>query len=146
MLVVSTTQRLSVQGLLSCLEERNKDPVIGSVVRILAKKIPVEWSTCVEAEKKRRTLVSSGIKEPEGDLPPSQQQLDVEGKVTTILDALNVQCRPTREFCIAFFNPCEFTQYVNERTFADSTPDLILCPRTIVEQVSALLLRFLFFS
>ena len=92
--------QLSSQDLLLRIEECNKDPVIGSMLCILAAKIPSEWSSYVEAERRGRTLIFSGIKEAEGDLPPSQQQMDVESKVTKVLDALNVQCRPTCIFRI----------------------------------------------
>ncbi|VDO70332.1 unnamed protein product [Heligmosomoides polygyrus] len=53
----------------------------------------------IEEEKRSRSLVVSGVSEPDSEhLPPSLQRAELREKVTNLLDALKVDCEPVEVF------------------------------------------------
>ncbi|XGW02668.1 hypothetical protein V3C99_014589 [Haemonchus contortus] len=64
----------------------------------LSEKIPCESREYVEAEKRARSLVVSGLEEAPAHLKPSERQKQLEGKVADLFDALQVECRPVEVY------------------------------------------------
>ncbi|KIH65752.1 hypothetical protein ANCDUO_03926 [Ancylostoma duodenale] len=62
----------------------------------LSEKFQKGFSEVLEAEKRSRSLVISGIEEPPEGLRPSERRKDLESKVNDILDAIDVDCCPTK--------------------------------------------------
>ncbi|KHJ89753.1 hypothetical protein OESDEN_10414 [Oesophagostomum dentatum] len=73
---------------------RNKDPVVEKMLIALKTKIPEEVYNAINAEKRGRSIVTSGISECTPDKPLRSRQKDLECKVVEVLDALNVDCLP----------------------------------------------------
>ncbi|EYC12542.1 hypothetical protein Y032_0047g1539 [Ancylostoma ceylanicum] len=96
--------QLSARNLLALIKERNRDPIIETLLQFLEAKIPIKIGERAEAEVRARTIVISGLEEADEDLLPSKQQADVESKVTEILDTLKVQCRRTAVYSIGKLN------------------------------------------
>ncbi|VDO36388.1 unnamed protein product [Haemonchus placei] len=89
---------LSASQLLKAVLERNTDPVIEKMLLALAEKIPKEMSELMEADKRSRSIVLSGLEEAPSHSLPSEKQRDLEAKVSDVLDVLNVECRPVEVY------------------------------------------------
>ncbi|KIH44879.1 hypothetical protein ANCDUO_25088, partial [Ancylostoma duodenale] len=61
-------------------------------------RIKKEVADYIDAEKRGRSLVISGIDEPSASLPLKNRQADLEEKICNILDALDVDCAPTEVY------------------------------------------------
>ncbi|EYB84415.1 hypothetical protein Y032_0317g2330 [Ancylostoma ceylanicum] len=85
---------LSISQLFKAALDRNSDPQMEKILRALIDKLPMETTEKIEEEKRSRSIVISGLKECSPNTRPSQRQKDLEGKVTEILDALDMECRP----------------------------------------------------
>nr|CDJ82952.1 unnamed protein product [Haemonchus contortus] len=86
--------KISATDLLRTIIERNKDPLLEPLLIALSDKIPREFSESINSEKKARSIVVYGLEEAGTELRPSERQKDLEEKVTKVLDALKVECRP----------------------------------------------------
>ncbi|KAK6045761.1 hypothetical protein COOONC_16734, partial [Cooperia oncophora] len=84
---------MSAMELLKSIIELNQDPAIENMLIALSEKIPKEFSDFLEGDKRERSIVIAGLEEAQGELPPSARQSDLEGKVSKVLDALDVECR-----------------------------------------------------
>uniref|UniRef100_A0A7I4XYW4 Uncharacterized protein n=1 Tax=Haemonchus contortus TaxID=6289 RepID=A0A7I4XYW4_HAECO len=89
---------LSASQLIKAVLERNTDPEIEKMLLVLADKVPKEMSELLEAEKRSRSIVLSGLEEAPPHSLPSEKQRDLESKVFDILDVLNVECRPVEVY------------------------------------------------
>ncbi|XGW10718.1 hypothetical protein V3C99_012323 [Haemonchus contortus] len=78
--------------------ELNQDPVIGNMLIALSEKIPMEFSEFIESDKRSRSIVISGLDEMQGAPTASTRRRDLEEKVSTVLNALDVECRPTEVY------------------------------------------------
>ncbi|KAL6729822.1 hypothetical protein Aduo_000841 [Ancylostoma duodenale] len=74
--------------------EMNSDPRIERLVLALKARTPQGVADAVEAEKRGRSIVISGVPECGLDQPLSVRQKDLEQKVVSILDTLGVDCVP----------------------------------------------------
>ncbi|KIH58424.1 hypothetical protein ANCDUO_11368, partial [Ancylostoma duodenale] len=83
------------------IKEKN---TIENALELLYQKIPKEISREVEAEKRARTVVISGIKEPAEGLRPTERSRDLKSKVHEILDALDIDCNISDVFRIGKSN------------------------------------------
>lgn len=86
--------KMSVTEIITAIAERNKDPVVAKFIEGLTAKLPLEMSEMVDAEKRGRSLVLSGVPESASDLPLSSKQQELESNVSQLLDHLGVECRP----------------------------------------------------
>lgn len=86
--------KMSVSDLMNAITDRNKDPVVAKLIEGLRAKLKLELVEAVEAEKRSRSLILSGLPESAVDKPPSTKQLELESKVSEILDHIGVECRP----------------------------------------------------
>ncbi|XGW16282.1 hypothetical protein V3C99_001610, partial [Haemonchus contortus] len=98
-------RKLSASELLKALLKRNTDPIVGKMLNVLSEKISNEISEQVEAEKRARSLVVSGIDEAPHQLKPSERQKDLENKVADLLDVLEVECRPVEIYRMGKLDP-----------------------------------------
>ncbi|RCN46019.1 hypothetical protein ANCCAN_07966 [Ancylostoma caninum] len=73
-------RKLSMVDLIAYIRERNTDPEIGEMLAALSEKVPVEISQQVEAEKRARTIIISGIKEPAEGLRARERLRDLKEK------------------------------------------------------------------
>ncbi|XGW34903.1 hypothetical protein V3C99_018728 [Haemonchus contortus] len=89
---------MSPMELIKSIIELNQDPAIGNMLIALSEKIPMEFSEFLESDKCCRSIVISFLDEMQGAAPASARQSDVEEKVSTVLDALDVECRPTEVY------------------------------------------------
>ncbi|KAK6047658.1 hypothetical protein COOONC_14838 [Cooperia oncophora] len=55
-------------------------------------------SDLIDAEKRCRSIVISGLPEQGAELKPSEKQRELEEKVAGVLDVLNVECRPVEVY------------------------------------------------
>lgn len=85
---------MSTADIMNLILEKNRDPEIDRMVRVVLSRIPQELRDAVEADKRSRSLVISGLPEADPSLPPSEKQRDLESKVSEVLDAVDVECRP----------------------------------------------------
>uniref|UniRef100_A0A7I4YG79 Uncharacterized protein n=1 Tax=Haemonchus contortus TaxID=6289 RepID=A0A7I4YG79_HAECO len=76
--------------------ELNQDPVIGNMLIALPEKIPTGFSELIESDKRTQSIVISGLDEIQGAAPTLTRQKDLEEKVSTVLDALDVECGQLR--------------------------------------------------
>ncbi|KAK6055584.1 hypothetical protein COOONC_06913 [Cooperia oncophora] len=67
-------------------KKRDKDPVIDQMVKALVSKLPQEISDAIDSDKRARSLVISGLPEPQRDLRPSAKQADLESKISDLMD------------------------------------------------------------
>ncbi|KAK6044864.1 endonuclease/exonuclease/phosphatase family protein, partial [Cooperia oncophora] len=86
--------KFSAKEILYAIQQRNKDPIIDQMLEALVTKLPQEISEGIDAEKRARSLVISGLPEAPVDMRPSARQDDLESKVCKLLDILRVECRP----------------------------------------------------
>ena len=86
--------RMSAAELLKLLLEKNKNPAIKTLLLALSKKIPCDAAEVVGSEKQSRSIVISGLPEADHSLPPSERQMQLESKITKVLDTIDVECRP----------------------------------------------------
>ncbi|EYB89950.1 hypothetical protein Y032_0225g2752 [Ancylostoma ceylanicum] len=63
--------KMTAGEIMNVILERNKDPVIESLIHAYISKIPQELAENVESEKRARSLVVYGLPEPADDLSPS---------------------------------------------------------------------------
>ncbi|KIH65489.1 hypothetical protein ANCDUO_04190 [Ancylostoma duodenale] len=91
---------MTVQDLILSIGQRNDDPEVKMMLDALSEKFQKGFSEVLEAEKRSRSLVISGIEEPPEGLRPSERRKDLESKVNDILDAIDVDCCPTEAFRI----------------------------------------------
>ncbi|KIH68579.1 hypothetical protein ANCDUO_01081 [Ancylostoma duodenale] len=81
---------------------RNNDPIIDQMMRALLSKYrertTKDIADYVEAEKRGRSLLISGIDESTASQPLKSRQTDLEKKVCNILDALDVDCTPVEVY------------------------------------------------
>lgn len=92
---------MSMSELVSAMMERNeqiKDPVMAKFLNALVSKLPQTIADAVEADKRGRSLVVSGIPESSPNVPPSGKQRELEVKVSELLDILGVECRPVEVY------------------------------------------------
>ncbi|VDL74445.1 unnamed protein product [Nippostrongylus brasiliensis] len=85
---------MSVGEILNTILARNKDPEIDKMVVALVSKIPRELGDAVEAHERARSVVIYNLPEAPPEMRPSAKQVDLESKVFSILDTLDVECRP----------------------------------------------------
>lgn len=97
--------QMSAHDLISSIIARNRDPVIDQMLRALSDKIPKDFSDAIEAEKRARSLVISGIEEPDQSLGASEKSRFLQERVNEILDVLNVDCAPSEVFWMGKFDP-----------------------------------------
>ncbi|KAK6060387.1 hypothetical protein COOONC_01955, partial [Cooperia oncophora] len=86
--------KFSAKEILYAIQQRNKDPIIDQMLEALVTKLPQEISEGIDAEKRARSLVISGLPEAPVDMRPSARQDDLDSKVCKLLDILRVECRP----------------------------------------------------
>ncbi|VDO75332.1 unnamed protein product [Heligmosomoides polygyrus] len=72
------------------------------MVMALQAKIPQAIADGIEEDRRMRSIVITGNQEEPQDLPPSRSQGDLEDKVSGILDALQVECRPESVYRMGF--------------------------------------------
>ncbi|VDO45789.1 unnamed protein product [Haemonchus placei] len=84
----------SVSDLLDAMLERNTNPVVRAMIHALQDKIVHTISNTIEEDRKSRSIVVAGLAEEPRELPASRRQSELEGKITGILDILDVECRP----------------------------------------------------
>lgn len=84
---------MSTADIMNLILEKT-DPEIDRMVRVVLSRIPHELRDAVEADKRSRSLVISGLPEADPSLPPSEKQRDLESKVSEVLDVVDVECRP----------------------------------------------------
>ncbi|XGW28740.1 hypothetical protein V3C99_008492 [Haemonchus contortus] len=78
--------------------EQIKDPVMAKFLNALVSKLPQTIADAVEADKRGRSLVASGIPESSPNISPSGKKRELEVKVTEVLDILGVECRPVEVY------------------------------------------------
>ncbi|KAK6015653.1 hypothetical protein OSTOST_18895, partial [Ostertagia ostertagi] len=77
--------RMSSNELLIAIQKRNKDPVIGKMIEALISKIPVEIADGIEAEKRGRSIILSGLPEAAVYRPPGSSAADDERLVEVLI-------------------------------------------------------------
>lgn len=95
---------LSSEEIISAMLERNTDPVIEKMILALRNKLPQEIRDGVEAEKRGRSIVISGLEEWGMDKPLLERHKHLEERVADILDALNVDCVPEVTYRMGKYN------------------------------------------
>ncbi|KIH46847.1 hypothetical protein ANCDUO_23097, partial [Ancylostoma duodenale] len=85
---------MSTSELFKAALDRNSDPVMDIILRTLIDRLPMETTEKIEEEKRNRSIVTSGLRESSPITRPSQRQKNLEDKVTELLDALDMECRP----------------------------------------------------
>ena len=103
---------LSSSDILDAIVARNKDPTIEKMLMALVGKLSTELCAKfenrfdkLENDKRERSVVISGLSEAGPNLTSSRRQLDLEGKVTKLLDVLDVECRPVTLHRIGKYDP-----------------------------------------
>ncbi|KAK6735835.1 hypothetical protein RB195_018842 [Necator americanus] len=96
---------LSASDLISSIAERNKDPVIGKMLAVLAEKVKTDFVEQLEADKRSRSMVISGLPESGGSSSSSERLDDLEEKVNEILLSLNVSRRAIDLYRMGKLNP-----------------------------------------
>ncbi|EYC20166.1 hypothetical protein Y032_0022g484 [Ancylostoma ceylanicum] len=89
---------LSASELLKVIIERNKDPDIQQLLIDLSSKIPTDFKDLIEADKRARSIVISGLEEPTESMRLLDRGLDLERKVCDILEIVKVDARPSEVF------------------------------------------------
>ncbi|VDL82854.1 unnamed protein product [Nippostrongylus brasiliensis] len=90
--------RMSVNELLKAMLDRNSDPIMEKLIYGVISRMPQELADVMEADKRSRSLVISGLEESKSDLAPSVKQQQLENQVTRVLDGLGVECRPVEVY------------------------------------------------
>ncbi|EYC08158.1 hypothetical protein Y032_0067g24 [Ancylostoma ceylanicum] len=86
-------KNLTTKEILERVIAKCKDPAIGKMVQVAVDRLPNEIADGVEADRRARSVVVSGLPESTESLPSVRQKFDEE-RVSEMLDALGVQCRP----------------------------------------------------
>ncbi|KAK6730638.1 hypothetical protein RB195_007232 [Necator americanus] len=84
--------------------ERNTDPIIKKMVLALKTKITLEVAEGAEAEKRGRSIVTTGLAELSADESLIERHRDFEEKVANVLDAFEVDCLPEVAYRLGKFN------------------------------------------
>lgn len=90
--------KMTTFDILKAIIEKNKDPEIDKMAKVVLDRLPHEMKETVEAEKRGRSLVVSGLPEADEQLQPSAKQRYLEGKIREILDVLMVECNPVEVY------------------------------------------------
>lgn len=96
--------KMSVSDIMNAIVDRNKDPVVAKFIEGLIAKLQLELVEAVDAEKRGRSLILSGLPESALDMPPSAKQSELECKVSEILDHIGVECRPVEIYRMGKLN------------------------------------------
>ncbi|EYC04637.1 hypothetical protein Y032_0086g1901 [Ancylostoma ceylanicum] len=83
-----------ISEIIDSILEIASDPRIERLALALKTRLPQGVADAVEAEKRGRSIVISGIPECGLDQPLSVRQKDLEQKVVSILDTMKVDCVP----------------------------------------------------
>ncbi|KAK6763045.1 hypothetical protein RB195_023662 [Necator americanus] len=97
-------ESLSCAGIINEILERNTDPVIEKMVLALKTKITQKMADGVEAEKRGRSIVITGLAELGADRSLTERQRDLEEKVSNVLDAPEVDYLPEVACRLGKFN------------------------------------------
>ncbi|EYC07323.1 hypothetical protein Y032_0071g592 [Ancylostoma ceylanicum] len=68
---------------------------MGRILKAIIDKIPFQAIEKIEEDKRSRSFVLAGVEEAPSNLQASQRQKHLKDKVFGILDALDIECRPT---------------------------------------------------
>ncbi|KAL6730624.1 hypothetical protein Aduo_001580 [Ancylostoma duodenale] len=97
---------MTTPSLLKIISELNKDPALEPLLYVVSERVSREnFSELLEADIRSRSIIISGVEEAPEHLPPSERQRDVERKVTDLLDAVKVECRPDKVLRMGVPNP-----------------------------------------
>ncbi|KIH43934.1 hypothetical protein ANCDUO_26053 [Ancylostoma duodenale] len=96
---------MSASELVKVIIEGNKDPSIQQLLLDLSSKIPKDFKELIEADKRARSIVMSGLEEPEEHMRLLDRGLDLNDKVCDILEILKVDARPSEVFRMGKPNP-----------------------------------------
>ena len=88
----SDYSKMSSFDLVNYIKVLNKDPNIDRVLNVLAQKLQNGVLDDIEAEKRSRTIVISGVEEPPNGLRPTERAADLKKKVDDLLDVLEIDC------------------------------------------------------
>ncbi|KAK6764248.1 hypothetical protein RB195_024532 [Necator americanus] len=104
-----TSNRFLVLKSSTKLWKKNTDPVIEKMALALKTKATQEVADGVEAEKRGRSIVITGLSELGANRSLKERQRDLEEKVANVPDALEVDCLPEVAYKLGTFNgnkPC----------------------------------------
>ena len=96
---------MSASDLLLHIKDRNKDPVIDQLLDVLSQRLQNAVSGELEAEKRSRTIVISGVQESSNDLRASERARDLRSRVDDIMDVLDIDCCPSEILRIGKASP-----------------------------------------
>lgn len=94
---------MSVGEIMNSILARTKDPEIEKMVNALKSKIPQDLTDAMEAHERERSVVVYNLPEAASELSPSRRQIDLEDKVSSMLDILGVECRPAATYRMGEF-------------------------------------------
>ncbi|EYC43207.1 hypothetical protein Y032_0500g2579 [Ancylostoma ceylanicum] len=91
--------------LIAYINARAQDPVVEKLLSVLGRRLASKFADQLEADKRSRSIVISGLAESDGNTNQTESLKELEEKVSNVLDALNTHCRPMDIYRMGKFDP-----------------------------------------